>query len=179
MCTCFNEKIDEINSHLLSEDPERSEVRSAWLESSLNKEELQPGLTLQSEYLEEEFNFEYNSFEKQRFFIPFTYCPFCGEKIGTSEKKEKTEEELFDDLEEILEEKLDNMNVSGLDVVIKVVNEEMEKLEVNFKTTIFEEDLKMEIQLKENADEDETIEIYLEDDDFDDEDNDGYIVNIF
>lgn len=179
MCECFNEKIDEINSHLLSEDPERTQVRSAWLESSLNNDELQPGLTLQAEYIEEEFDLEYNSLEKQRFFIPFTYCPFCGEKIGNSEKREKSPEELFDDLEEILEEKLDNMSVNGLDDVIKVVNQEMEKLEVTFKTTIFEEDLKIEIRFKENADEDETIEIYLEKDDFDDENNDEYIVTIF
>lgn len=179
MCECFNEKIDEINAHLLSEDPERSQVRSAWIESSLNNEELQPGLTLQAEYLDEEFGLEYNALEKQRFFVPFSYCPFCGEKIGNAGKKEKSPIELFEDLEDILEEKLDNMTVSSLDAVLKVLNQEMERLNVNFKTTLFEEDLKIEVRFKEDADEDEIIEIYLEKDDFDDENSDQYIVTIF
>lgn len=182
MCECFNTKIEEIHSHLQDENPQPVDIRFAWKEESLNyNDSSRLGLSLKASYmLQTDSNLPYDTIEDKNFFIPLKYCPFCGEKIEAFDEEEnKSLQELFDDLEEELENKLDNITVNSLDDVLKVVKEEMKNLNVDFPLTISEEELKIEIRFEDNSNEDDTIEIFLESDDFDDEETDGYTVSIF
>lgn len=113
-------------------------------------------------------------------FPPFVYCPYCGEKLADNITKDELllqeDEAAFErlnDLEEIIEDKFDDVMVENADVLAEHLTQTMNDSGLVFPMTVHEE--KIEIYYQGHY-ERHTIELFLEQED---EDNSLYMVSVF
>ena len=169
MCNCFKTKLEEIDSKAKELD-DISIAHSLWSDAALNfVENSELGLSvithLKVRKSTNKFSFE---LKKEHSFIPFSFCPFCGEKLDEKEPYLTQEEDdtllkTFYILEENLEEKFDNITVNGMDEVIDLINKEMSTLKANF--LVQKDDTLQMIKLLHKGNfQDYSIEVYLEPD---------------
>ena len=169
MCNCFETKLQEIDSKA----KELSNVvasHSLWSDEGLNFKEISEyGLSVNTQVkirkISDKFSFE---LKNERSLIPFSFCPFCGEKLGANEYLLTQDEDdallkIFYLLEETLEERFDNITVSNMDEVVDMIHEEMHTIEKTFLLQRDEEKQMVKLLHQGNF-QDYTIEIYLEPD---------------
>ena len=182
MCNCFLTKLEEIDSKAKGLDGILT-AHSAWSDDALNfTESSELGLSIIT-HLKVRKSLDKFSFElkKENSFIPFTFCPFCGEKLDEKELHYTQEEadallKTFYILEENLEDKFDNITVSGMDEADDLIKKEMLALETTF--LLQRDDTKQMFKVLHKGNfQDYSIEIYLEPDE-DGEEN-IYTLSVF
>jgi hypothetical protein len=161
-----------------------SDVHSYWSDIALNlKENSEIGVSLQSSYKIENSSNPLQEIKNNTFFIPFSYCPFCGETLVEEKSAavlsaEELEDEeafaIFTQLEEDLEERFENITVKSLSEAYEISYLLLEKVDLEFTVTKYNEEERMEILYKGHFD-NHSIEIILEADD----DENIYTVTVF
>jgi|GEM_PF-972178 hypothetical protein len=184
MCNCFEVKLQEINiriRHLQNV----SDVHSSWSDIALNlKENSEIGVSLQSSYKIENSSNPLQEIKNNTFFIPFSYCPFCGETLLVEEPAAVLSEQELEDkeafatftkLEEDLEERFGNITVKNLSEAYDICYLFLEQINLAFTVTKFNEENRMLILYKGHFD-DHSIEIFLE---ADEDEGNIYTVTVF
>lgn len=169
MCNCFETKLQEIDSKA----KELSGVvasHSRWSDESLNFLALAQRCLSVTTHLTLRKSSDRSTFELKTHnsSIGFAFCPFCGEKLDNKVLHLTQEEDdallkIFYILEENLETKLESITVSGMDEVIKLVDEEMQELGKTFLLQRDDERQVITLLHKGNFQE-SSIEIFLEPD---------------
>ena len=167
MCNCLQTKLQEIDSKA----QELSNIlasHSLWSDQGLNFKESSELCLSVSTHVKIRKNSDKFSFElkNEHSLIPFSFCPFCGEKLVEQTQLLTQEEDdallkLFYLLEENLEEKFDNVTVSGMDETVDLIHKEMLAIEKIFSVKR-DEEKQMVTLLHQGNFQDYTIEIFLE-----------------
>lgn len=113
-------------------------------------------------------------------FPPFVFCPYCGKKLADDVTKDEVlfqeDEAAFErlnDLEEIIEDKFDDIMVESADILAAHLTQTMNDSGLVFPMTVHEE--KIEIRYEGHY-EVHTIELFLEQED---EESPLYTVSVF
>jgi hypothetical protein len=182
MCNCFKTKLQELDLNAKGLDNVVS-AHSLWSDAALNfSESSELGLSsvtnLKLRKNRDRLKFE---LKQENSFIPFFFCPFCGEKLDDKELHLTQEEDdallkIFYVLEENLEDRLENLTVRSMDEAIDLIIEEMDALQITFLIQKDDEKQMIKVLHKGNF-QDYTIEIYLEADE--DGNENLYTLNVF
>jgi DNA repair exonuclease SbcCD ATPase subunit len=179
MCNCFEIKIQELQKELYESHHNIVEINSTWSDTALNFNDVATkSLSIKSIAMVHNSTHEFPQLLELTNSLTLKFCPFCGLELPSHPKNVHNAQEIqeqLQQLEERLEEKFENITISSIDALIQSVQEEMDTLDFTIKR--FDEDMKIKIICEH--DDDYSIELYLEDDDYDDVNNNGYVVNIF
>lgn len=181
MCDCFNGKLQTLKAQI-TENEESQGLHVSWIDDSLSlTQNSQFGLGAKAVYTAASSD-TIPRLMSENFFIPFTFCPFCGEKLSepsseymTKKAEDKEAFAIFTKLEEDLEERFDNITVKNLQEAYETALSLLEEVDLEFKLIKHNEEQRMEILYKGHF-KDLSIELFLEED----EDAPGiYTVSVF
>jgi hypothetical protein len=169
MCTCLTTKLQELTAELEAESSS-TVLQSLWVDESLNPSKSGgAGVAVRSLYMTKSSTLA-KELKEEKFFLPISFCPFCGEKLSSLEdspevKEKKLQDQeafaLFTKLEDDLEEKFDNITVKDLNEAYEIAYSLLEEVNLEFTLTKFNEENRMEILYKGHFD-NHSIELFLE-----------------
>lgn len=179
MCDCLRDNLQKIRE-TLQENEEINNLHVSYNDTAVSFQ-AKSGLSVQAFYCSSNNNTP-SQIQNENFFLPFAYCPFCGQSMkdevleDTPQMKEDKEAyAIFLKLENDLENTFDNIIVKDLNEAYEKAYEILEQVNLEFTLTKFNEEKRMEILYKGHH-ENHSIELILVGDE--DEEN-IYTVTVF